>query len=75
MSLMCKLISKLTITRQLKLERFVIITVKQPSASKKPVIQVEGRVLNGVILFLRVLLLKSRLILLKNLSSKFKNFE
>lgn len=40
---MCKLISKLTITRQFKevsiLFRLLIITVKQPSASKNPVIQ------------------------------------
>ena len=41
MSLMCKLISKLTITRQFKSvrSRLLIITVKQPSASQKPVIQ------------------------------------
>jgi hypothetical protein len=35
----CKLISKLTCTRQLKFKRLDIITVKQPSASLKPVIQ------------------------------------
>jgi hypothetical protein len=38
-SLGCKLISKLTVTRHCELERLDIITLKHPSASLNPVTQ------------------------------------
>jgi hypothetical protein len=50
---MCKLISKLTIERQFKLDLLVIITLKQPSASQKPVIQFGYILLNILVLLLK----------------------
>jgi hypothetical protein len=68
---MCKLISKLTITRQFKevplLSRLLIITVKQPSASQNPVIQFGSNLLGILVLVLILILLKTRVRGIENL--------
>jgi len=68
---MCKLISKLTITRQFKevplLSRLLIITVKQPSASQNPVIQFGFNLLGILVLVLILILLKTRFMGIENL--------
>ena len=51
---MCKLISKLTIVRQFKLDLLVTITLKQPSASQKPVTQFDSILLNILVLLLKI---------------------